>query len=64
MKDIDIYKFDNFIKVWRSDYYGIRADQCMRELGFKSARLTHSDDGDIIWLLSEEEYTWFILRWS
>ena len=37
-------------------------DDTMRRMGFKSA--TFRPQGDKAWGLSEEEYTWFALRWS
>jgi hypothetical protein len=65
MRRLDIYQFTKFIVVWQSGQYNhLRGVECMQEFGFKSARFTPIDDTDQSWQLSDEEYTWFILRWS
>ena len=61
MKMVDIYKFDKFIDTWTDEYKHFAGDECMQALGFKSAKYNLLDG---VWELSDEDYTWFILRWS
>ena len=61
MKTINIYNFPKFMDAWDlPQYAGMSGGECMRALGFKSARYM----GGNYWGLSDEDYTWFILRWS
>ena len=64
MIKFNICYFGKFLDIWTTDYRScLDAAECMRLLGFRSARFV--DDGNICyWTLSEEEYTWFVLRWS
>jgi hypothetical protein len=65
MKNIDIYKFEKFIAAWQSEPYSrLKGDECMRQMGFKSAMYEIFSKDNKSWQLSEEEYTWFVLRWS
>ena len=60
MKWFNVTNFPNFRK--EALNYPGTLDDTMRRMGFKSA--TFRFRGANAWGLSEEEYTWFVLRWS
>ena len=51
---------------WIKEPNGVRLDEFIRSLGFKSC--VYVDNGGWgrggWWEMSEEDYTWFILRWA
>jgi|688.fasta_scaffold33487_15 hypothetical protein len=57
----NIKDFPNFRK--EALNYSGTLDDTMRRMGYKTA--TFKANGTVnAWGLSEEEYTWFVLRWS
>jgi hypothetical protein len=61
MKWFDISQFPKFRRA--SENYSGTVDEKMRRMGYKTA--TFEANGTMnAWGLSEEEYTWFVLRWS
>jgi hypothetical protein len=65
MKTFNINDFPRFLDEWIlypdfSSYHHAAADY-MRQVGFKSARFVNIEVG---WGLSDEEYTWFLIRYS
>ena len=69
-KYFNISSFPNFIEYLdennlvsrdeRYEYY----DTALIAEGFKSAQFHEEVDEHISWSMSEEEFTWFILKWS
>jgi hypothetical protein len=57
----DITCFPKFMKDFERN--GWLVDEAMRRMGYKSA-IFEANGTMCAWGLSEEEYTWFILRWS
>jgi protein subunit release factor B len=60
MKWFNVTNFPNFRK--EALNYSGTLDDTMRRMGFKSAKFRLQ--GPNAWGLSEEEYTWFVLRFS
>jgi hypothetical protein len=61
MKWFDITNFPKFSK--ESESYSGTLDEKMRRMGYKTA--TFKVNGTMkAWGMSEEDYTWFLLRYS
>jgi hypothetical protein len=61
MKWFDITNFPKFTK--ECAIYSGTLDEKMRRMGYKTA--TFKVNGTMnAWGMSEEDYTWFVLRWS
>jgi hypothetical protein len=61
MKILDLYYFPKYKTEFINDGYSTWKAS-VRANGFKSA-VTCSAFGERLWI-SDEEYTWFLLRWS
>lgn len=65
MRRINLWKYTKFKQELRNDE---KVSETMHRLGFKSCKYTPPTKFDRYniewWELSEEEYTWFILRWA
>ena len=62
MKKFNLLEFPKFLDSLREQPFGITGDEYMRILGYTSAQFNPLDG--LAWSLSDEEYTWFVLRWS
>ena len=64
MKTIDIIDFPKYKDECRNDGYNTW-EESVRANGYKSARAVPDDNffGTYI-IMSDEDYTWFIMRWS
>lgn len=56
-----VFDFPEFDKLWSRKYRSMHGDECMRELGFRSA-LYHEDMG--YWIMNEEDFAHFVLRFK
>ena len=64
---IRIYEIpNNLYNEWMdTDDELLDLDEYIRSIGYKSCKyIPHEHNMSGHWELSEEEYTWFILRWS
>ena len=69
-KYFNISNFPNFIEYLVENNLGPRDeryeyyDTALIAEGFKSAQFHEEVDEHISWSMSEDEFTWFVLKWS